>query len=141
MLIRGLLSAFAMLLVSTSLDAQNPPASVPKPVGSILFSPGTVSSYQSSADTSAAAFPTTQWRRGLLVGGTIGAVGLGASFFSLCHSLRETKESCLGSGVAGAAFGALVGGTVGALIGGQAHRRTDAMATDSIRANSAAHNR
>ncbi len=140
-LIRAGFLGVVMLLLSTPLWAQAGPGSIRKPASSVLFAAVRVSSPLSSRVNTAAALPTTQWKRGLLIGGTVGAVGLGASFFALCQGLRETNESCLGTGVAGAALGALVGGTLGALIGGQAHKRTDATATDTIPANSATHDR
>ena len=54
----------------------------------------------------------------MLIGGTIGGVGLGAFVYALCHDLRETQTSCLGPAVGGAALGAVMGGITGALIGG-----------------------
>jgi hypothetical protein len=78
----------------------------------------------------------THWKRGLLIGGVIGTVGLGALVYALCESLKDTQESCLGPGLGGAALGAVIGGTVGALIGGQFPKRTDTVpAPDSTAAS------
>jgi hypothetical protein len=60
----------------------------------------------------------THWEKGMLIGGSIGAVGLGGFTYLLCEGLSETDESCLRPALGGAVIGALGGGIIGALIGG-----------------------
>jgi hypothetical protein len=67
----------------------------------------------------------THWEKGLLIGGLIGTVGVGAIAYAFCESFSELGESCLTSGLLGAAMGGVVGGTVGALIAGQFPKRND----------------
>jgi hypothetical protein len=128
---RGLVLGVGILWCSVPLSGQQRAASIRGPASSILFSAGIERTPVMSTDSAAGILPATQWKRGLFLGGAIGAVGLGASVFALCQGLRESNESCLGPGVAGATLGAVVGSTVGALIGGQIHQRS------SIPANSA----
>jgi hypothetical protein len=77
-----------------------------------------------AADSSKQQLPATeatQWKKGALIGGTAGALYLGAFANRLCHASDDASQggSCLLYTLASAAMGALMGGTLGALIGGQ----------------------
>jgi len=87
------------------------------------------------ADTGVPPARPTQWKKGLVVGGAIGAVGLGFMVYGQCEGLKETDQSCVGPGFGGAALGAATGGLIGALIGGQFPKRsTPEPAADSTAA-------
>jgi hypothetical protein len=78
-----------------------------------------------AGDTAAVRVQPTHWKKGLLIGGVIGGLGLGALAYALCEELRETEESCLGPGLGGLAVGGVVGGIAGALIGGAFPKATE----------------
>src|SRR5690349_19086012 len=103
--------------ISTA-GAQGLEGSIRRPAASVLFAVEPTVRETGPADSASAA-RRTHWQTGMLVGAGIGAVGLGAFLYALCEGLRETRESCLRPGLAGATIGAVIGGTVGALIGGQ----------------------
>jgi hypothetical protein len=67
----------------------------------------------------------THWKKGLLIGGVIGGLGLGGLAYALCEELRESQESCLGPGLGGVALGGVIGGIAGALIGGAFPKTTE----------------
>jgi hypothetical protein len=116
----------------SALDAQQPAASIRGPAASILFAAHSpIAGDATAADTTAPAIRPTHWKSGLLLGGSIGAFGLGAFLYSFCEGMKETRESCVPAGLAGAAIGAVIGGTVGALIGGQIPKTDSLPAADS----------
>jgi hypothetical protein len=112
-MLRLLLLLFALTLLPRLL-AQGRAPGVRGPAPSELFAASAPLSVRLGPDTTHAAIPPTQWKRGLLIGGFA---------YLLCEDLRETDESCVGPGLGGAAVGAVTGGTIGALIGGQFHKR------------------
>ncbi|HET6777398.1 MAG TPA: hypothetical protein VFH26_00775 [Gemmatimonadales bacterium] len=94
------------------------------PAASVLFTGSRVTIQADTADTTANPQPT-QWKRGLIIGGVIGIVGLGGFVYLLCKELNESGDSCVGTGLGGAALGAFTGGIIGALIGGQFPKKDD----------------
>ena len=88
------------------------------PASSVLFASSGAGEVI-DADTAVRRVRPTNWKEGLVVGGTIGGLGLGAFLYAFCKNLNETGDSCIRSGLAGVGLGALMGGTLGALIGGQ----------------------
>lgn len=88
------------------------------------------------ADTAVRVPRPTHWKKGLVIGGATGAMGLGFMVYGLCEGLKETDGSCVGPGLGGAALGAVTGGLIGALIGGQFPKRSvPESATDSTTAH------
>src|SRR3989441_12364966 len=63
---------------------------------------------------------STHWRRGALIGATIGGIGLGAIVAALVHGTCENASGCndLAGFFSGLALGAFGGSVVGGLIGG-----------------------
>jgi len=109
--------------------AQLPIAGLLQPAPSAVFGarpegPLRLASLADSADSSNQPSPATeatQWRKGAIIGGTVGALYLGTFANRLCHASDDLSQrgSCLLTTVGSAAMGALMGGTLGALIGGQ----------------------
>jgi hypothetical protein len=127
-MLRPLLLGLGLAFITSSLDAQTHGAWIRGPAPSVLFMERTTAAWRTAArDTTARVVRPTHWKRGLLIGGAIGAVGLGGLVYALCEGLKETQESCLGPALGGAALGAFIGGTVGALIGGQFPQRADSL--------------
>jgi hypothetical protein len=131
------LSGLILACSVSAISAQQPTAWIPGPAPSVLFDPHTeIRAEPTPLDTTARSVRPTHWKRGLLIGGLIGTVGLGAFVYAFCEGLKETDESCLGPALGGAAVGGLAGGTVGALIGGQFPKHTDSVpAPDSTAAS------
>jgi hypothetical protein len=59
----------------------------------------------------------TQWIKGMIIGGAIGAAAFGALMYVLC-SASDTGHDCVGGAAKVGLLGAFVGGVTGALIGG-----------------------
>jgi hypothetical protein len=109
----------------SALGAQQLPTMIQGPASSVLFTAQTLSGIATNLPDTAATSPQpTHWKKGLVIGGVIGTVGLGGFVYALCEGLKETQESCVGPALGGAAIGAVIGGTVGALIGGQFPKRS-----------------
>lgn len=87
------------------ISAPNPPVSSPN------RSPGTLL-HTELADTAVHVPRPTHWKKGLVIGGAIGAMGLGFMVYGLCEGLKETDGSCVGPGLGGAALGAVTGGLI-----------------------------
>lgn len=125
----GLLSGLLYVCCISTLSAQQPGARIRAPAPSVLFTaPATLQPELSAADTATVRVRPTHWKKGLLIGGVIGGVGLGALAYALCEELRETQESCLGPGLGGVALGGVAGGIAGALIGGAFPKATETTA-------------
>ena len=122
-MLRLMILLFVLTLLPRLLLAQGRAPGVRGPAPSKLFAASAPRSAHLGPDTTHAATPPTHWKRGLLIGGVIGGVGLGGFGYLLCKDLRETNESCVGPGLGGAVVGAVTGGIIGALIGGQFHKR------------------
>ncbi|HZA92845.1 MAG TPA: hypothetical protein VE420_09485 [Gemmatimonadales bacterium] len=121
----GLLLTIVFAAGTTTARAQQPVEWIQPPASSVLFS--TVKAI--AADTIEPRVEPTHWKRGLVIGGVIGAVGLGGILYAFCEEQSgdtSSGASCIGSGLGGAAIGAVIGGTVGALIGGQFPQRDQA---------------
>jgi hypothetical protein len=63
---------------------------------------------------------STHWRRGALVGGAIGGIGLGAIAAALVHGTCESASGCndVGGFFVGLLLGGFAGGVTGGLVGG-----------------------
>jgi hypothetical protein len=123
-----LLSCLILASGVSALNAQQAKAWIRGPAPSVLYIPQLKGGIDSQGvDTIARAVRPTHWKKGLLIGGLIGTVGLGFVGFALCGDLNESGSSCFAPGLGGAALGAVLGGTVGALIGGQFPMRLDAI--------------
>ena len=119
----GVLFILGFTAGASTASAQQQAGMIQGPAASVLFAgPRTIPADR--PDTTASPQPT-QWKRGLIIGGVIGAVGLGGFVFLLCEELDESGDSCLGPGLGGAALGAVTGGIIGALIGGQFPKKDD----------------
>jgi hypothetical protein len=117
--LRLVLVVLALVMIAPRLAAQGGPSGALRGPGpSQLFAARLSPLAQAALDTTLKVIRPTHWKRGLLIGCTMGGVGLGALMYALCHDLRETQASCLGPTVGGAALGAVMGGVTGALIGG-----------------------
>jgi len=128
----SILRAVCALVLSTQvLLAQNQDGRLRGPSPSPLFAFQSAPQAWVPSDTAAKQIPPTHWKRGLLIGGAVGGAALGFLGYALCHDLSETRESCLGPTLGGAALGAVMGGITGALIGGafRKHARPDSLAT------------
>ena len=121
----GVTSAFLLGWSCVSaLSAQQSPTRIHGPASSVLFTAETIPGLATNLpDTTATSPQPTHWKKGLVIGGLVGTVGLGGFVYALCEGLKETQESCVGPGLGGAAIGAVIGATVGALIGGQFPKR------------------
>lgn len=121
-------SSFLCLLIfavgTSTASGQEQDEVIRGPAASVLFTGPRVTIHADPADTTVRAQPT-QWKRGLIIGGVIGTVGLGGFAYLLCEELDESGDSCFGTGLAGAALGAFTGGIIGALIGGQFPKKDD----------------
>jgi hypothetical protein len=116
---RLVLVVLALVMIPPRLAAQSLSAGLRGPSPSQLFAGRPSPLAQVVAlDSTPKVIRPTHWKRGLLIGGTIGGVSLGALMYALCHDLRETQTSCLGPTAGGAVLGAVMGGITGALIGG-----------------------
>src|SRR5882724_10020569 len=118
LVLRLVLVVLALVMIAPRLAAQGLSAGLRGPGPSQLFAARPSPLAQAALDSTPKVIRPTHWKRGLLIGGTIGGVGLAALMYALCHDLRETQASCLGPTVGGAALGAVMGGVTGALIGG-----------------------
>ena len=127
---RALSLTLGLMSVTLPLAAQVPANTIPGPAPSVLFRAASTRNLAALPDSVQRSIPPTQWKRGMLIGGILGAVGGGALGFGLC-GLSETQTSCLGTGLAAALGGALLGGTIGALIGGQFPQQPRAPADSS----------
>jgi hypothetical protein len=127
-MLRVALAVLAMMLAAQPSAAQGSHR-LPGPSSSQLFVARPPSPTRITPDTTPKVIRPTHWKRGLLIGGTIGAATLGALGYALCHDLSETRTSCLGPAVGGAAVGAVMGGITGALIGGAFRKRGPADST------------
>jgi hypothetical protein len=116
----GLISILVYVCCVSTAAAQQPRAWIRPPAPSALFTaqPAPPRRAMAADTTNAPAVRPTHWQKGLLIGGVIGGLGLGALVYSLCEGLRETQESCVGPGLGGVAVGGVIGGITGALIGG-----------------------
>ncbi|MFL5493435.1 MAG: hypothetical protein ACJ8DC_03520 [Gemmatimonadales bacterium] len=131
-MLRLMLVLLALLLVSQPSAAQAV-GLVRGPSPSSLFLAQPSLATRGTPDTTAKRIPATHWRRGLLIGGTIGGVGLGALVYAFCQDLKETDRSCLGPAAGGAVLGAVMGGVTGALIGGAFRKPVPADSTPGTR--------
>lgn len=130
----GLLSGLVFVCGVSTVGAQQPGPWIRPPAPSVLFTahPAPTGRATAGDTTNAPAVRPTHWKKGLLIGGVIGGLGLGALAYSLCEGLSETQESCLGSGLGGVALGGVIGGITGALIGGAFPKATETIpAADS----------
>ncbi|HYF38309.1 MAG TPA: hypothetical protein VD930_01390, partial [Gemmatimonadales bacterium] len=89
----SLLALSLVLAAASSANAQQMVRWIAPPAASMLFAFRTGSA--SAADTSHGIRPT-QWQKGLVIGGVIGGVGLGAFIFAFCEGLNESGDSCSG---------------------------------------------
>jgi hypothetical protein len=123
----GLLAGLAYVWCASTAGAQQPRSWIRPPAPSVLFAAQSAPTVpEAAADTTnASAVRPTHWKKGLVIGGVIGGLGLGALVYSLCEGLRETQESCLGPGLGGVALGGVIGGIAGALIGGAFPKTTE----------------
>lgn len=127
-MIRLVLVVLAMAVAARPSVAQGF-QSLRGPGPSQLFAARPPSPMQFTPDTTPKIIRPTHWKRGLLIGGTIGGVGFGALGYALCHDLSETQTSCLGTALGSAGVGAVIGGITGALIGGAFRKSVPADST------------
>jgi len=123
----GLISILVYVCCVSTAAAQQPRAWIRPPARSVLFTayPAPTGRASAADTTNAPAVHPTHWKKGLLIGGVIGGLGLGGLAYALCEELRETQESCLGPGLGGVALGGVMGGITGALIGGAFPKTTE----------------
>ena len=119
--------ALALVLTTTPLAAQATLQSLAPHASPLFVRPP--SAIRDTTDTTVRSRPT-HWKRGLLIGGGLGAAGFGLLGYGLCHDLDESHSSCLGPTLGAGALGAVIGGVTGALIGGAFSKR-QRPATDS----------
>lgn len=117
------LVVLALMAATQPLAAQGVSPGLRGPGRSQLFAAQPASPMQFTLDTTPKVIQPTHWKRGLLIGGTVGGVGFGALGYALCHDLSETRTSCLGTALGSAGVGAVIGGVTGALIGGAFQKR------------------
>lgn len=120
----GYLCVLVLAAGASTASSQEQAEVIRGPAASVLFTGSRVTIQADTADTTANPQPT-QWKRGLIIGGVIGIVGLGGFVYLLCKELNESGDSCVGTGLGGAALGAFTGGIIGALIGGQFPKKDD----------------
>jgi len=113
-----------LLATPPASRAQIPARAVVRPIPSPVFSarltgPLDTIAPNDPADTLPRRIPPTHWKRGALIGGVTGGLGLGAFALGLCSISEDPNQSCFGPVLGTAAVGAVVGGTLGAIIGGQ----------------------
>jgi hypothetical protein len=121
---RSALLGCCLLLSSQIVAAQQRPW-IQGPRPSVLTAAHARAGNAIPADTASRAPEPTHWQRGLLIGGAIGAAGLGTLAYLLCDGLSETRDSCVPTGLGGGLLGGFMGGLIGALIGGQFPKRTE----------------
>ena len=110
-------AGFAQLQIAEALQPAPSSVFAARPEG-----PLRLAALADSADTSRQrATEATHWKKGALIGGTMGALYLGTFANRLCHASDDPSQraGCLVYTVGSAAVGAAMGGTLGALIGGQ----------------------
>jgi hypothetical protein len=123
-MLRGLILACAILLVSERSTAQAPVLEDLRPGPSVLRAseahrPLEVPYIVEVSDTTPARrVPATYWREGALLGGTV--VGLFLTSFALHGCTHDETDSgpCWDNVLLGAGVGFATGGTLGALLGG-----------------------
>ncbi|HEX6616384.1 MAG TPA: hypothetical protein VF046_08775 [Gemmatimonadales bacterium] len=115
----------ALLLTAAPLAAQAPLQHLAPQASSLFVRPP--SAIRGTPDTTVRSRPT-HWKRGLLIGGGLGAAGFGLLGYGLCHDLDESHSSCLGPTLGIGVVGAVIGGVTGALIGGAFPKRPRAPA-------------
>jgi hypothetical protein len=130
-MLKSLLVSAGLSLITLPLQAQAHDTWIRGPAPSVLFTDPTTVGPTVATDTTERDIRPTHWQRGLLIGGGIGAVGLGGFTYALCEGFSESQENCLGPALGGAAVGAVVGGVIGALIGGQVPKEADTPPADS----------
>jgi hypothetical protein len=115
-----------VIALSCAGRAQGQTAGILRPLPSPVFGarpegPLRLAALAASADSSSRPSPATEWKKGALIGGSVGALYLGTFANRLCHASDDASRrgSCLLSTLGSAAVGAVMGGTLGALIGGQ----------------------
>jgi hypothetical protein len=123
----GLLAGMVYVCCVSTAGAQQPRAWIRPPTPSVLFTahPAPTERATAADTTNAPSVRPTHWKKGLLIGGVIGGLGVGGLAYALCEELRETQESCLGPGLGGVALGGVIGGITGALIGGAFPKTTE----------------
>jgi hypothetical protein len=99
----ALLVGLGLLSLVPAASAQQSPARIEPTFSALLIAPARTWDQANARDTTAREIPPTHWKRGLLIGGLIGTVGLGAFVYAFCEGLSETQESCLGPALGGAA--------------------------------------
>jgi hypothetical protein len=110
----------ALLLTAAPLAAQAPLRHLAPQASPLFVRPPPA--IRDTTDTTVRSRPS-HWKRGLLIGGALGAAGFGLLGYGLCHDLDESHSSCLGPTLGVGMVGAVIGGVTGALIGGAFPKR------------------